>query len=56
MKTKLKSILKFFGQSYADFLIKRLEVCNDLFEYEILMSQAVLLDFYFVEKFNIYLD
>jgi hypothetical protein len=56
MKTKLKSIAKYFGQIYANFIIDRLSTCTNLYEYEQLMYQGVLLDYYFTEKLNIYLD
>lgn len=56
MKTKLKSIVKYFGQVYANFIIERLSNCKNLSEYEQLMYQAVLLDYCFTEELDIYLD
>lgn len=56
MKTKLKSIAKYFGQIYANFIIERLSNCQNLDEYEQLMHQGVLLDYYFTEELDIYLD
>lgn len=56
MKTKLKSIVKYFGQAYANFIIERLSNCQNLDEYEQLMRQGVLLDFCLTEYLNIYLD
>ena len=56
MKTKLKSIAKYFGQIYANFIIERLSNCQNLDEYEQLMHQGVLLDYYFTEELEIYLD
>ena len=56
MKTKLKSIAQYFGQIYANFIIDRLSKCDNLFEYEHLMYQGVLLDYCFVEYLDIYLD
>jgi len=56
MKTKLKSIAKYFGQIYANFIVERLSTCKNLDEYEQLMYQAVLLDYCFTEELDIYLD
>jgi hypothetical protein len=56
MKTKLKQIAKFIGQIYANFIINKLSNCTNLFEYEQLMQQAVLLDYCFTEYLDIYLD
>jgi hypothetical protein len=56
MKTLIAKILRPIAQSYANFLISRLESCDNLFEYESLISQAVLLDYVCIEDFNIYLD
>ena len=56
MKTKLKSIAKYFGQIYANFIIDRLSKCQNMNEYEQLMYQGVLLDYYFTEKLDINLD
>lgn len=56
MKAKLKSIAKYFGQIYANFIIDRLSKCTNLFEYEQLMYQGVLLDYCFIEYLDIYLD
>lgn len=56
MKTKLKSIAQYFGQIYANFIIDRLSKCQNMDEYEQLMYQGVLLDYYFTEKLDIYLD
>lgn len=55
MKSIIAKLLRPVLQSYANFLITRLENCN-LYEYEIFMSQAVLLDYVAVEEFDIYLD
>lgn len=56
MKTKLKSITKYFGQVYANFIIERLSKCKNMDEYEQLMYQGVLLDYCFIEYLDIYLD
>lgn len=56
MKTKIKSIAQYFGQIYANFIIDRLSNCRNLDEYEQLMHQGVLLDYYFKENLDIYLD
>jgi len=54
MKTIAKLIQPIL-QIYADYLIERLGGA-DLFEYSVLIQQAVLLDHICVEDFNIYLD
>ena len=56
MKTKIKSIAKYLGQIYANFIIDRLSNCTNLNEYEQLIRQGVLLDYYFTENLDIYLD
>ena len=56
MKSLIGKIFRPIAQSYADFLISRLEVCDNLFEYQSLMEQAVLLDYICTDEFNIYLD
>jgi hypothetical protein len=56
MKTKIKSIAQYFGQIYANFIIDRLSNCKNLDEYEQLMRQGILLDYYFKENLDIYLD
>jgi hypothetical protein len=52
----MKNIIKYFGQIYANFIIDRLSTCRNLDEYEQLMHQGVLLDYYFSEHLDIYLD
>lgn len=56
MKSLIAKIIKPIVQIYADTLISRLETCDNLFEYEVLISQGVLLDFVCCEEFDIYLD
>jgi hypothetical protein len=56
MKSLISKIFKPIAQTYANFLISRLEVCDNLFEYSSFMEQAVLLDYICIEQFNIYLD
>jgi len=56
MKTKLKQIAKYFGQIYANFIIDKLSNCTNLLEYEQLIQQGVLLDYFFTEELDIYLD
>jgi hypothetical protein len=56
MKSLISKIIRPVAQTYANFLISRLEVCDNLFEYQSLMEQAVLLDYICTEDFNIYLD
>ena len=56
MKERLKSIVRYLGQAYADFLISQLESCKSLDFYEYLMYQAVLLDYCMIEYLDIYLD
>ena len=55
MKTLIGKIFRPIAQPYANFLISRLEVCDNLFEYQSLMEQAVFLD-YVSEEFNIELN
>jgi hypothetical protein len=56
MKTKLKSIAKYFGQIYANYIIDKLSKCENLNEYEQLMYHGVLLDYCIIEYLDIYLD
>lgn len=56
MKNKIKSIARYFGQIYANFIIDRLSKCENLEEYEQLIRQGVLLDYFFTEELGIYLD
>jgi hypothetical protein len=52
MKTLIAKIISPIAQIYADSLISRLEKCDNLFEYEVLISQAVLLDYVCTEEFG----
>jgi len=52
MKSLIAKIIKPIVQIYADTLISRLETCDNLFEYEVLISQAVLLDYVCSEEFG----
>ena len=56
MKTKLKSIAQYFGQVYANYIIDRLSKCQNMDEYEQLIRQGLVLDYYFTENLDIYLD
>jgi hypothetical protein len=56
MKSLIGKIFRPIAQSYANFIITRLETCDNLFEYQSLMEQAVLLDYICTDEFNIYLD
>ncbi len=56
MKTLIGKIFRPIAQSYANFLISRLENCDNLFEYQYLMEQGVLLDYICTDEFNIYLN
>ena len=53
---KIKSIFRYFLQNYADFIILRIENCKSEEEYELLISQAMHLDFFCTETLNIELD
>lgn len=52
----MKKILKPVLQLYANYLLLNLEKCSNLFEYELIINNAVLLDFIAIEHFNISLD
>jgi hypothetical protein len=52
MKNLRNKVLAFFAQAYANFLIFQLENCKSLDEYEILMTQAVTLDYVCSEEFG----
>ena len=56
MKAKLKSIAKYFGQTYADLIIEMLKNSRSDADREYWIIQGVNLDFYFTEKLDIYLD
>ena len=45
MKNLRNKVLSFFAQGYANFLIFQLENCKSSYEYEILMTRAVTLDY-----------
>ena len=52
MKNLRNKVLAFFAQAYANFLIFQLENCKSAYEYEILMTQAVTLDYVCSEEFG----
>jgi hypothetical protein len=53
---KIKDTLRYFLQNYADFLIFRIENCKSEQEYEVLIAQAMQLDFFCTETLNIELQ
>lgn len=52
MKSLIAKIISPIAQIYADKLISRLEKCDNLFEYEVLISQGVLIDYVCSEEFG----
>ena len=52
MKNLRNKVLAFCAQAYANFLIFQLENCRSLDEYEMLMAQAVTLDYVCSEEFG----
>jgi len=52
MKNLINKVLTYFTQIYADYLITQLENCTSLYDYEILMTQAVTLDYVCSEEFG----
>ena len=52
MKSLIAKIIRPIAQIYADTLISRLEKCDNLFEYEALISQGVFLDYVCTEEFG----
>lgn len=52
MKNLRNKVLAYFVQAYANVLIIQLENCRSLYEYEMLMAQAVTLDYVCSEEFG----
>ena len=52
MKNLRNKVLAYFTQAYANVLIIQLENCTSLLQYEMIMSQAVTLDYVCSEEFG----
>jgi hypothetical protein len=52
MKNLRNKVLSYFAQIYANILIIQLENCVSLLQYEMLMTQAVVLDYVCSEEFG----
>ena len=56
MKSLIAKIIRPIAQIYADTLIDRLKTCDNLIEYEALISQGVFLDYVCCEEFGFELN
>lgn len=55
-KTIKTKVIKYIGQSMADFLIRRLETSSTDEEFDFWFSMAIKLDAYYRVFYEIYLD